>query len=90
MYFTEYYSGDQVNDDEIDRTSSTHGRDEKYIQCFRWKAWREGLLGRPRCRWEDNIRMNLIEIECEVVHWMRILTNVVGGVLKTVMELRFP
>jgi hypothetical protein len=23
-------------------------------------------LGRPRCIWEDNIRMNLKEIRCEV------------------------
>jgi hypothetical protein len=23
------------------------------------------LLGRPRCRWEDNIKRDLINIECE-------------------------
>jgi hypothetical protein len=27
----------------------------------------EGSLGRPRRRWEDNIRMNLREIGCEGV-----------------------
>jgi hypothetical protein len=26
-----------------------------------WKR----LLGRPRCRWEDNIKMDLMEIGCE-------------------------
>jgi hypothetical protein len=28
------------------------------------------FLGRPRCGWEDNIRMNLIEIEWEGVGWI--------------------
>jgi hypothetical protein len=27
-------------------------------------------LGRPPCRWEDNIRMDLGEIRCEGVNWM--------------------
>jgi len=27
-------------------------------------------LGRPRRRWEDNIRMNLREVECGCVDWM--------------------
>jgi len=26
-------------------------------------------LGRPRCRWEDNIRMNLQEVGCGCVDW---------------------
>jgi hypothetical protein len=29
-------------------------------------------LGRPRCRWEDNIRMDLGEMRWEVVDWMRL------------------
>jgi cell wall assembly regulator SMI1 len=27
-------------------------------------------LGRPRCRWEDNTRMDLREIELECVDWI--------------------
>jgi len=27
-------------------------------------------LGRPRCTWEDNIRMDLREIGCKGVDWM--------------------
>jgi hypothetical protein len=32
---------------------------------------REGKrpLGRPRLRWEDNVKIELQEIECEGVHW---------------------
>jgi hypothetical protein len=27
-------------------------------------------LGRPRCRWEDNIRMDLQEVGCGCVDWI--------------------
>jgi hypothetical protein len=27
-------------------------------------------LGRPRCRWEDNIKMDLREIEIDVLNWI--------------------
>jgi hypothetical protein len=30
----------------------------------------KGLLGRPRKRWEDNIRMGLREIGWEVLDWI--------------------
>ena len=43
-------------------------------------------LGRPRCRWEDNIKMDLQEVGCGDVDWIelardrdrwRVLVNVV-------------
>jgi len=43
-------------------------------------------LGRPRCRWEDNIKMDLEEVGCECMDWIelaqdrdrwRVLVNVV-------------
>jgi hypothetical protein len=30
------------------------------------------LLGRPRRRWEDNIKMNLQEVECEGMDWIEL------------------
>jgi hypothetical protein len=33
-----------------------------------WKRF----LGMPRCRWQDNIRMDLMEIGCDNVDWMRL------------------
>jgi len=27
-------------------------------------------LGRPRCRWEDNIKMELQEVGCESMDWI--------------------
>jgi hypothetical protein len=49
-------------------------------------------LGRPRCRWMDNIKMDLLEIGLKVVDWIgltqaryrwRVLAN-------SVMNLRVP
>jgi hypothetical protein len=36
-----------------------HGRDEKFIQNLVGKPERKRPLGRDRCRWEENIKMNL-------------------------------
>jgi hypothetical protein len=32
-------------------------------------------LGRPRCRWEDDIKMNVKEIGYEDVEWIRVTQN---------------
>jgi hypothetical protein len=32
-------------------------------------------LGRPRCRWEVNIRLDLREIGWEVVDWIQLAQN---------------
>jgi hypothetical protein len=49
-------------------------------------------LGRPRCRWEDNIKMDLQEVGCGDMDWVglaqdrdrrRVLVN-------AVMKLRVP
>jgi hypothetical protein len=30
------------------------------------------LLGRPRCRWEDNIKMDLQEVGCGIMDWIEL------------------
>jgi len=32
----------------------------------------KNLLGRPRCRWEDNIKMGLQEVGCEGMDWIKL------------------
>jgi hypothetical protein len=47
----------------VGRICNTHGGGEKCLQGFGWEAQREKRpLGRPRCRWEDNVKMDLREI----------------------------
>jgi len=40
--------------------------------CIRswWGNRREGLLGRPRRRWLDNIRMDLKDVGCGYMDWI--------------------
>jgi len=35
-----------------------------------WKPEGKRPLGRPMCRWEDNIKMDLYEVECEDMDWI--------------------
>jgi hypothetical protein len=68
-----------------------------------WHAWWRGVyrvlvgrpegkkpLGRPRRRWEDNIKMNLREIGIDVANWIRLAQDRVQwrAFVNTVMDLR--
>jgi hypothetical protein len=48
-------------------------------------------LGRPRRRWEDNIKMDLGEIGIDGVNWFRLTQDRVQrwAFLSTVMKFRF-
>jgi len=48
----------RVTESRKSAVCSIHRRDEKCIQNFSQKAWM-GLLKRSKCRWEDNIKMDL-------------------------------
>jgi hypothetical protein len=39
------------------------------------KPERNRPLGRPRHRWQDNIRMDLREIRCESVAWIHLILH---------------
>jgi hypothetical protein len=71
-------------------TCSTHERDEKLIQTLIGKP--EGKIphGRPRHKWEANIRTDLREIGWEGVDWMHLAQDrdQWQAVVNTVMNLR--
>jgi hypothetical protein len=52
----------------------------------------ERPLGRSRCRWEDNIRMDLREIGIDGVNWIQLAQDRVQwqGFVSTVMNLWVP
>jgi Lhr-like helicase len=56
------------------------------------KPERKSLLRRPRCRWEDNIRMYLREVEWEFVDWIQPAQNSdqCWVLVYTVMNFRVP
>jgi hypothetical protein len=43
----------------VGRTCSTQGGEERCVQDFGLEAVGKKPLGRPRRKWEDNIKMNL-------------------------------
>ena len=49
-------------------------------------------LGRPRRRWEDNIKMNLQEVGCRVVDWIEVAQdrNRRWALVNAVMNIRVP
>jgi hypothetical protein len=49
-------------------------------------------LGRPRCRWEDNIKMDLREIGIDGANWIQLTQDRVQwrACVNTVMSLRVP
>jgi hypothetical protein len=49
-------------------------------------------LGRPRCKWEDNIKMDLREIGIDGANWIRLAQDRVRwrDFVSTVMNLRVP
>jgi hypothetical protein len=49
-------------------------------------------LGRPTRRWEDNIKMDLMEIGIEEANWIRVAKDrgQWRGFLSTIMNLRVP
>ena len=49
-------------------------RGEKYTG-FWWGNLRARTLGRPRLRWEDNIKMVLQEVGCGDMDWIKLAQN---------------
>jgi len=49
-------------------------------------------LGRPRRRWENNIKMDLQEVECGGMDWIELAQDRVSwrALVNTVMDLRVP
>jgi hypothetical protein len=68
-----------------------------------WHAWGRGEvlvgrpegkrpLGRPTCRWENNIKMDLREIRIDGANWIRLAQNRVQwrAFVNMAMNLRVP
>jgi hypothetical protein len=56
------------------------------------KSEHKKQVGRPRRRWEDNIRMDLREIGWEIVGWMHLAQgrDQWRAVVNTIMNFRVP
>jgi hypothetical protein len=81
-----------MKEDEEDGTCSTHGQGRSVYRVFVWRPKGKRPLGRPRRRWEDNIKMDLRETGIDGANWIR-LDQDRGQwrtFVNTVMNLRIP
>jgi hypothetical protein len=56
----------------IERIWSTYGVRRGVYRALVWKPEGKRQLGRPRHRWEDNIKMDLEEVGCGVMDWIEL------------------
>jgi hypothetical protein len=70
--------GDQIENNEMGWACSMCMGEENRVQDLVGKPEGQRLLGRPRCRWEDNIKMDLQEVGWGAwvgLIWLRIGTG---------------
>jgi len=51
---------------------SAYGGEERRSRFLVGKLESKRPLGIPRCRWEDNIKMDLPQMECGVMDWIEL------------------
>jgi hypothetical protein len=57
-----YYENNEGEEDEMDGACSTNGEKRYAYNLLLDKPEERGPLGRPRRRWVDNVRMDLVEV----------------------------
>jgi hypothetical protein len=70
-----YHSGDQVKKTEMGRTYGRYGERRGAYRALVRKPEGRRPLGRPRPKWEDNIKVNLREVGWGArtgLFWLRI------------------
>jgi hypothetical protein len=73
-------------------TCGTHGEGRGVYRVSVGTPEGKRLLGRPRRRWEDNIKMDIREIGIDGDNWIRLAQDRIQwrACVNTVMNLRVP
>jgi len=87
VLLTKYYLGDQIKKNETGGACSTYGGGERCIRRPEGKR----PLGRPRLRWEDNIKVYFKDVGWEVMDWIDLAQDRDRwrDLVNAVMNLRF-
>ena len=74
------------------RICSSYGAIHKCVQSFSGEPGSKRPLGRPRRRWEDNIKMDLREVGCDPRNWIALAADrdQWRAYVTAVMNLRVP
>ena len=81
-----------VNPYSSDPSCGSYGGGEGAYRALVGKPEGKRPLGRPRCRWADNIRMDLQEVGCGYGDWIGLAQDRDGWrkLVSAVMDLRVP
>jgi hypothetical protein len=81
-----------VKEDQIGRECSMNWVENNAYRILVGKPEGKSPLGRPRCRWVDNIKMDLRDIHWGCVDWIELAQDrdQVRSVVNTVMNFRVP
>jgi hypothetical protein len=69
---TKYFTGDQSEKNEVGGSCSTYGNSRGVYRVLVKKTMGKRQLGRPKVRWDDNIKMDLQEVGCESIDWIEL------------------
>ena len=85
-------AGDKFEKDERGWACGAYGEEEGVYRVLVGKPGEKRPLGRPRCRWVDNIRMDLQEVRCGYMDWIRLAQerDRWRTLVSAVMNLRVP
>jgi len=72
---THYCAGDKIEKNGIGGACSAYGGGERRVQGFSGKSGGKRPLGRPRRRWDDNIKMDLQEVGCGGMDWIELVQD---------------
>ena len=73
MLLTQYFAGDKIETNEMGGKCSGYGGGERGVyRVLVGKPEGKRPVGRPRHRWEDNIKMVLEEVVCGVMDWIKL------------------
>ena len=77
---------------ETGEACSAYGGGEWRVRGFGGESWGKESLGRPRCRWEDNIKTDLQEVGCGGINWIELAQDRSRwrAFVNAVMNLRVP
>jgi hypothetical protein len=70
VILTQYLAGDKIEENEMGGACSTYGEGRGVYRVLVGKPEVKRPLGRPKRRWEDNIRMDLQEVGYGFEDWI--------------------
>jgi hypothetical protein len=62
LFFAKNNRNNRVKEGEMGKACSTHGDNRNAYRVLVGRPEGKRPLGRPRCRWDDHVKMNLREV----------------------------